>query len=294
MDKPILRLGFADYFKPLDEFFIDWLSGSYTIIRDDENPKYLIFCDETFGVSNRKFDEKGQKGEVVKIFFTGENRRPWDYSCHHALSFEHLESNQFYRLPLYVVDNWVQMNKMGLPDFLMKPRNGHAAEKTGFCSFVVSNPACVERNNIFFALSQYKQVDSGGPLFNNIGFVLARDGTNAQQTKFNFISSRKFNLCYENASYPGYVTEKLFHALYNNVVPIYWGSPTVGLDFNQDAFISRHQFMNDAEMIEYITYLDNNDDAYNDILRQPAINKHSQVFDSNRFLRWFQTNVYRG
>ena len=36
--KPILRLGFTDYFGTLDDFFIDTLSKKYDIIRDDDNP----------------------------------------------------------------------------------------------------------------------------------------------------------------------------------------------------------------------------------------------------------------
>jgi hypothetical protein len=291
MKKPVLRLGFTDYFKPLDEFFIETLSDAFEIIRDDENPDYLIFCDANFGRDNHRFNDK----KVIKIFFTGENARPSDYAAHFAISFDHLDGKNFYRLPLYVIDNWVNTTKLGLPDIRDVKRDAKASDKTGFCSFVVKNGGCEERNNMFHQLSKYKQIDSGGPLFNNIGHILGRDGlSDFHISKKEFLESRKFNLCYENSSYPGYVTEKLFHGLTYNTVPIYWGSPTVELDFNPKAFISRHDFVNDAEMIKYIEHLDQNDDEYNKILQEPILNLRNRVFNMQLFTYWFAANVYHG
>lgn len=288
--KPILRLGFCDYFGTLDDFFTDTLSKIYDIIRDDDNPDYLVFCDETFGQKNLSFDPK----KVVKIFFTGENRRAHNYHCHFAITFDHLNMSNHYRLPLYVLDNWVHINKIGLPDIRDVPRNGTVSDKTAFCSFIVANGSCAERNAAFHFISNYKMVDSGGPLFNNTGYILPRNGINAQKTKFEFMRSYKFNLCYENGSYPGYVTEKLFHALYMNTIPIYWGSPTVATDFNSKAFISRHNYETDMDMLERIIALDTNNDKYNEMLNQPILNPNNKVLDLNRFNTWFDNNVYRG
>lgn len=291
MTKPMLRLGFIDYCKPIDEFFIEALSESFLIIRDDENPDYLIFSDENFGVENQKFNDK----KVIKIFFTGENRRAHNYHCHFAITYDHLNNRNHYRLPLYVIDNWVNSKKLNLDSIFDIKRTSNASEKTGFCSFVVRNGGCIERNNMFFSLSKYKKVDSGGPLFNNIGYILNREGLDGfHLSKKEFLQSRKFNLCYENSSYPGYVTEKLFHALTYNTIPIYWGSPTVELDFNHKAFISRFDFNTDEEMIEYIAYLDQNDVEYNKILQEPILNSRNRTFDMCIFRNWFSANVYHG
>jgi hypothetical protein len=84
-EKPILKIGFIDYCSPIDTFFIDLLSNDFSIIRDDDNPDYLFFCDETFGQQHHKFNDRN----VIKIFFTGENRRWYNYSCHFALSFDY-------------------------------------------------------------------------------------------------------------------------------------------------------------------------------------------------------------
>lgn len=288
--KPVLHLGFCDYYSTIDDFFIDVLSMGYEVIRDDENPDYVIFCDETFGTSHKKFNDKN----VLKIFFTGENRRPWNYECHVAITFDHFESPRHYRLPLYVVENWVQMAKIGLPDIREIQRTATAADKTGFCSFVSSNPNCQDRNRAFELISCYKRIDSAGPLFNNMGYTLPRDGINAQKSKFDFLKTRKFNLCYENGSYPGYVTEKVFHALYTNTVPIYWGSSTVEMDFNPKAIINRHDYETDEELMMRIIELDNDDDKYNEVLQQPILNPRNKLFEMERFVRWFHNNVYHG
>lgn len=289
--KAKIRLGFADFCWPMDEFFIDVLSDRFEIIRDDKDPEYLIFCDETFGTSNRRYDPV----KVKKIFFTGENRRYKNYDCRYAITFDHTEDSNHYRLPLYVLENWVQINKIGLPDaFQYRQKTSFEGEKIGFCSFVSSNPACMPRNMMFHELSKYKSVASGGPLYNNIGEILPRDGINAQKSKYAFLSKYKFNLCYENGSYPGYVTEKLFHALYAGVVPIYWGSPTVALDFNPRAFISRHNYCSDKEMLEYIKEVDSDDALYNRILAQPILSEYNTVHDLTRLVHWFEHIVYDG
>ena len=286
-----ITIGFTDYFKPIDEFFISVLSTRYNVIRDDVNPNYLFFCDETFGTNNLKYDTN----KVLKLFFTGENRRPWNYQAHAAITFDHLDGPTHYRLPLYVVEDWYQTTKLGLPSILDIDRNSIInRERTKFCSFISANPASLERNEAFHFLSQYKRVESGGPLFNNIGHVLPR-GEDAQIHKMKFMFDSKFNLCYENSSYPGYVTEKLFHALYSGSVPIYWGSPTVELDFNTRAFINRHDYDTFEDMLDMVMRIDQNDELYEDMIHQPIFSKHGRdAMDMNRFLDWFDRHIYLG
>jgi alpha(1,3/1,4) fucosyltransferase len=286
-----ITVGFTDYYNPIDEFFVSLLSKRYNVIRDDVNPNYLFFCDETFGTNNLKYDPN----KVLKIFFTGENRRPWNYNAHAAISFDHLDGPSNYRLPLYVVEDWYQTKKLKMKSILDLTRNEKkVTNPLRFCSFIASNGASVERNEAFYLLSQYKRVDSAGPLFNNVGYVLPR-GSNAQVHKLNFMEEAKFNLCYENSSYPGYVTEKLFHALYAGVVPIYWGSPTVELDFNPDAFISRHDYDTFEKMLDKIREIYHNDEMYQDMTHQPIFSKRGkEAMNTDRFLDWFDRHIYLG
>lgn len=278
-----IKIGFTDYFNPVDEFFTDILSQRYEVVRDDANPDYLFFCDETFGRNNLNYDES----KVKKIFYTGENRRPYGYRAHHAITFDHLDGPQFYRLPLYVLEEWILREKQGMPS-IVEPLE--VPEKTDFCAFVASNGGCHERNDIFHKLSEYKQVNSGGALFNNIGGPLPR-GPEAHLEKIKFFSKHKFSLCYENSSFPGYVTEKLYYGLYARTVPIYWGSPCVEMDFNRNAFISRHEFRSDNEMLEYIEFLDKDNEAYRDALHSPLWNGENRYMHLDNFLDWFDDYV---
>ncbi len=289
MNKPVIKIGFTDYFNPVDEFFTDILSEDFEVVRDDKDPNYLFFCDENFGQNNLNYDEK----KVIKIFYTGENRRPQNYRAHFGITFDHIDGPQFYRLPLYVLENWVNKKKLGWDDLLDFKRTMKAKDKEGFCSFVVRNGGCPDRNQLFHLLSEYKQVDSGGPLFNNVGGPIDQEGFNSHVTKTDFIKKRKFHIAYENSSYPGYVTEKILHGFLGESIPIYWGSPCVEMDFNKYAYISRHNFVSTEEMIDYIKVVDQNDELYDYIMGQPILNPYNRFLDLTNFRFWFRENVYR-
>ena len=287
MTKPKLRLGFTDYYNTLDNFFIDALSNTFDIERDDVNPDYLIFCDETFGQNNLKYDPN----KVVKIFFTGENRRPWNYQTHHAISFDHLDGHQFYRLPLYILDNWVQV-KNGVPDMMNRETPYVKYEdKKEFCGFVAKNGGSEYRNRIFNVLNEYKRVLSGGPLFNNIGGSIPKD----VMSKINFFSQCRFSFCFENSSYPGYCTEKIMHGYLARTIPIYWGSPTVALDFQEGSYISRHDYMSDNEFIDSIIEIDQSKSTWELIANCDSLPYcYHRTWDLTRFNQWFLENVYKG
>jgi hypothetical protein len=287
MTKPKLKLGFTDYYKTLDDFFMSVLSMSFDVERDDVNPDYLIFCDETFGENNLKYDPN----KVIKIFFTGENRRPYNYKAHHAISFDHLDGPQFYRLPLYVLDNWVQKNN-NVPDMLKLPVEYiKHQDREWFCGFVASNPAGEYRNKIFHMLNEYKPVMSGGPLFNNIGGVLPRD----VKSKIDFFRKCRFSLCFENSSWPGYCTEKIMHGFIARTVPIYWGSPTVQMDFLEGSYISRHDFVSDNNFIDAIIQMDEKPGLYELVANcNPLPDYRDKFWDLKRFNQWFLENVYKG
>lgn len=286
--KPLLKLGFTDYYPTMDDFFMETLSHTFEIVRDDASPDYLIFADETYGTKNLDYNSD----RVVKIFFTGENRRPWNYKCHHAISFDHLDGPQFYRLPLYVLDNWVQ-KKNGVRDILNDPDTIIPYRKRpNFCGFVASNPNGEYRNKIFHMLNEYKPVMSGGPLFNNTGSILPRD----VKSKIDFFSTCRFSLCFENSTWPGYCTEKIMHGYIAGTVPLYWGSPTVALDFDDASFISRHDFISDNSFIDYIIEIDQDESRWLQMAstRPVKLDQYVKNWNLERFNRWFLDNVYKG
>lgn len=244
-----IKLDFADFwpgFVKTDNFFTNHLARRFDV-EISSDPDFLIFS--CYGRSFRRYDG-------VRIFYTGENRAADFSECDFAFTFDYLDHPDHFRLP-----HWVVRHR---PEDFVKPQVDPAAllaAKRGFCSFVVSNPVGKTRNRFFEKLSRYKQVDSGGRFRNNVGGPVA--------DKLAFTARYKFNIAFENSSFPGYTTEKLVDPLIVHSVPLYWGDPLASRDFNPDCFVSCHDFRNEDELIERIVELDRDDDAYMRTLAAP-------------------------
>lgn len=285
--KKDIKLCFTDTHEHIAIFFYNILSLRYNIVIDNDDPECVIFGDDNFGHNNRRFSKK----DVLKIFYTGENRRPENFDCHYAISFDHNFNQWHYRLPLFVIYMWAMeyIHKIGYryDHILNLPE---PKEKIDFCSFVVSNPNCEQRNSFFDKLNTYKKVDSAGRFKKNIEVDLA-----TLKNKIDFIGTRKFNICFENSSYPGYVTEKILDAFYAGSIPIYWGSQTVDLDFNPNAFINVNNYRSYDDVIEDIIKIDSDDVLYNQIIRQPKFkyNVPPNYFFFDNLLNWFDAAINR-
>lgn len=138
--------------------------------------------------------------------------------------------------------------------------------KTRFCSFVVANEFPRMRLDVFNALSAYKKVDSGGPVYNNIGVKIP--GGHTDEALIDFYSESKFVLCFENDNIHGYVTEKLLNAFVSGAIPIYWGCQEAKLFFNTKAFIHAADFPSIEALVEKIKEIDQNDELYQAILNE--------------------------
>ncbi len=257
--KPSIKIYFTDFwgnFNTVSNYFTDLISEYYNIIITKDNPDLIFYS--VFGNEFTKFNCK-------RIFFTGENIRPNFNECDFAITFDHLNNQpRHYRLPLYAL--WGDVKQLLYPvniEDVLK-------NKTNFCNFVYSNPRCKIRNNFFRKLSKYKKIDSGGRFNNNIGKPI--------ENKLDFISKYKFTFAFENSSFPGYTTEKIFEPFLMQSLPIYWGNPLVHLDFNPKSFLNYYDFDSDEELIEKIIELDNNDDLYLQYFAQPKYN-NNQVND---------------
>lgn len=266
-----VRLGFVDTFDGAPQFFLSVLNREFAIyrfVRDDANPHILIFGDRNFGDANMQ--RKYAPDKCIRIFYTGENVRPDDYIAHYYLSFDHIFDDQHFRLPLWVLNMHYMAERFGHSPTqhsyrMMAPANPFDRD---FCGYVQSNPNCEKRNSFFRSLSDdYRQISSAGPHMNNAGFVLPRGETGVIE-KINWLSRFKFTLAFENGAYPGYATEKLLEAYLAGTVPIYWGSPTIGLDFNESAFLNWYDFNNDKEFIDYIRFVDTHKDVYEKIFSE--------------------------
>lgn len=244
--KPRLKLKFVDTYrgwKDDNNLFSNVLSEHYDLEFTDE-PDILFFL--PFGTEHLKY-------RCRKVFVTGENVRPDFHVCDYAFSFDYLDDPRNYRLPLSL---WGNVQKP--VDF---DAAAELAKKTKFCNFLFSNPSCPIRNDLFEKLSRYKRVEAGGRCKNNLGYRVA--------DKRSFLADFKFTIAYENTTHPGYLTEKITDAFAANTIPIYWGDPLVHRDFNPASFINYYDHGSNEAVIERIMELDQDDDAYLEMMRQP-------------------------
>jgi hypothetical protein len=193
---------------------------------------------------------------VPRIFFTQENLTPDFNICDYAFAFDRMSfGDRYFRLPLYLLICRKELLALGSGS-----RLSYDGER-GFCNFVVSNSSPTpERDGFFSLLSQYKHIDSTGTHLNNTGY-LVRD-------KIKFQSGYKFSLAFENSSTPGYATEKIVEAAYAGTIPIYWGDPTIGQDFNPAAFINCHDYESPEDVVQAVIELDQDDEKYGRMIGQ--------------------------
>lgn len=246
-----IKIDFSDFWGGFDKtnnYFYNLLKDDFDV-EISSNPDFLFFS---------VFGNQHQNYRCKKIFYTGENVAPPLGYCDYSFSFDYLNDSRNYRLPHYLLYD-------GYYELEMKKNIESSLANRKFCNFVASNGNCQERNQFVQLLSQYKKVDCGGRWMNNIGYPV--------QDKRKFQSDYKFSISFENNAYrpqhPGYTTEKIMEPMTVNSMPIYWGNPEIGKEFNTKSFVNFYDFNNVQEMIEYIIELDKNDDIYLEKLNQP-------------------------
>lgn len=250
-----------------ENHFTFLLSKRYNVEISDD-PDFYFFSKSYTG------EENYLNYKCHRIFFGGENERANWNRCDYVIDSDFYENNpRHLRFPLWAL--WH-------PEQLAKPKNEALfLNKEKFCCMVVSNAKAKERIRFFNQLSEYKKVDSGGRFLNNIGSPV--------ENKIDFIKEYKFVISFENSSYPGYTTEKLIEPMIANSIPIYWGNPAVGKDFNTKSFINI-QDMNDIDKaIERIIELDNNEKKYFSLINEPWFknNKVPAEQSTESFLNFF-------
>lgn len=258
------------------------------------------------------------KGRYQRIFFSGENVR-FDLSqCDWAFSTEYdeeLQHPRHLRFPLYLL--------LGAGENLVKRGTDAEAvlkEKTRFCNFVYSRDVPL-RTDFLKRLSRYKRIDAPGRCMNNMGREVIGERESAEWYSVlpEFMRKYKFTIAFENASYPGYTTEKIYHPMLANSIPIYWGNPLVSRDFNPGSFLSLHDFENRVRsqyarglwrglanhpvfsslfimpkavnlLIKRIVEIDQNDELYEAYVNQPWYhgNQPSKYVDRQRILSRFR------
>jgi hypothetical protein len=104
-------------------------------------------------------------------------------------------------------------------------------------------------------------VNAGGKLFNNVGGPV--------KDKHAFLARHTFTIAFENDSQPGYTTEKLIEAMLAGTIPIYWGDPLVGRDFDTRSFLSAHDSPSLDDLVDRVVAVDRNPALRAELCRHP-------------------------
>ncbi|RZJ58447.1 MAG: hypothetical protein EOO55_00650 [Hymenobacter sp.] len=71
--------------------------------------------------------------------------------------------------------------------------------------------------------------------------------------KIKLLRNYKFNICFENTSYPHYCTEKIWHAIASGCLPIYYGEGTLIYEtFPENSFIDAAKFKSNESLLSFL------------------------------------------
>lgn len=212
--------------------------------------------------------------DAIRIMLCGEAVYPdlniFDYVIWHNNNYEALD--RVIEYPLLYANKGVLYDEISELDDSkknMKPKE-ILKEKTKFCNFIYANPnSHYMRDALFYEISKYKRVDSLGKHLKNTEIEDSRFVQGWEKISIKLKKPYKFSIAAENASFTGYTSEKLMTSMMANTIPIYWGNPLVGLEYNEKSFINVNNYDNFDDLVKKIREIDSNDQLYCDIMSQP-------------------------
>jgi GR25 family glycosyltransferase involved in LPS biosynthesis len=164
----------------------------------------------------------------------------------------------------------------------------YANTREKFCAFMYSADYD-HRVNIFQNISKYKKVDALGKSQKNIEIedtrFISNSNCNYNDISVELYSKYKFVIAVESHYREGYFTEKMINPLIANSIPIYWGHPDIFKFINKKRVIYIDDFQNLDELVEYIKFLDNNNEQYNNIIKEPIFLENKELSDILNDLR---------
>ncbi len=143
-----------------------------------------------------------------------------------------------------------------------------------------------ERRRALNFFSQYNEVDLYGPRWDaDPSPFIKKIWRGFVDDKPKTMGNYKFALCFENAVWPGYITEKIFDCMLVGTIPIYWGAPDIEDYVPADCFVDMRKFFNYEELRNFLHALIPQEiDKYKQAIRT--------YFTSEKFKKFTPENFY--
>ena len=274
-------------------FHFEDLTNKYEFRWDVDSPDYLfatehIYRDKECFTRFKKYYNKSK----IRIFSGGEavycDWNIFDYGT--GFDGDTQIGNRFIQFPSpnNLFDSFIFKKENSIKNIeeayqILKTKNK-------FCNFLYSNPnAHPMRDKLFYNLSEYKRVDSLGKHLNNVN----TKGTGYLGHHKDCVTLKepyKFSIACENASFPGYTSEKIFTSFQAHTIPIYFGNPLIKKDINEKAIINCNDYTSVDEVISKIKEIDNSDELWCEMISQPWQTKEQEENMINRdkqYLKFF-------
>ena len=225
-------------------FFISELTGRRPVV--SWYKPSLIICSSFGSYWLLKIILKIYK--VPSIFFTEENlttlKKYREYKNYLngqpslAMGFDYCGTGNYRRFPLWLMylfppEVAVKASVADIQTRLDEIEAKAKCSKTKFAAMVASHDGYASKKKVFGPVeivSRTEITERVGTIdfVNCPGKLLHNDNSlkdEFQDDKKRYLEQFLFNICAENASVTGYVTEKIFEALEAGTIPIYWGDP---------------------------------------------------------------------
>ena len=182
-----------------------------------------------------------------------------------TIDWRHLARDRHLRVPAWA---GIHASKKD-PDRFRLGSESDDPTRRRFCNFVYSNPHCGMRNAFFQLLHQYEPVDALGSLYRNASHpaLAERNARDWGDSKVQALQDYRFTIAFENEEHPGYCTEKIMHAWQADSVPIYWGDPTIALDFPPGSYLSLYEAGSLSKLAEQVLEAYHSPERYDELRR---------------------------
>lgn len=268
---------------PCNRLYQDAASQGITLktldlLAEDERPDVYLFYDmpHLWGLPVKAL--RYCKPWVLVLSET-EATRPqgWDATAH----------NLFTRV-LTWNDEWVDNKKYFKLNSCQDLTRLHRVPKKNLCTLINSNKMIQHSRELYSARLQainYFEINHPDDFdLYGIGWPERKSYRGRVESKLKVLNQYKFAICYENATYPGYITEKIFDCFKANCVPVYLGAPNIQVHIPSECFIDMRNFKSYDSLYGYLKGMDDKKyESYQNCAADFLISDQARLFSSEYY-----------